>query len=88
MLDRFENEPPPVPDPVGEEQQPSLFGPYGAARAAAAERDSASAAGAAMRRESELVERLREVEPERMTPLEALNLLAELVGSARSRDSC
>jgi len=90
MLDHFENEPVTVREPEVQPQQPSLFG-----SAAFGEPKPGARAGARPAREeapdrvaAEVLVRLRGLDLERTTPLEALGILAELVGSARSDDSC
>ncbi len=73
MLEKFETQPGPA---AQRELQPSLFDGL---RAAAPSGEAWQA---------QLAERLAATEVERMTPLEALNLLDALVRSARNRESC
>jgi hypothetical protein len=79
MLARFEADPG-YEARRAEQSQPSLFGSAPAARAAP-ERDAAPRRG----RDAELVAELAAVEVERLSPLDALNLLDRLVRDARDR---
>lgn len=85
MLARFESSPGPAAHAA--ELQPSLFGPHAGDRPAG----GAAPPGQVQVRQaarSELIERLAGIESERLTPLEALNLLDELARAAREPGSC
>lgn len=85
MLARFESGAPTV-TPTGE-YQPNLFAAAEIATGSAdAQPGAAENSGAAELHE--LADRLVEVDSDRLTPLDALNVLAELVRAARSARSC
>jgi len=84
MLARFESGP--GPSVASAELQPSLFGPQAVSRPASAScggDDGEPAAGP-----TELAARLAATEIDHLTPLEALNLLDDLVRTARLKQSC
>ena len=66
------------------EVQPSLFGPPPGPQAAA----GAARTDPAEDWQADLAERLVATDPETLTPLEALNVLDEMVRTARSKQSC
>jgi DNA mismatch repair protein MutS len=89
MLARFERSPGPTASE--REQQPSLFGPVATSSGSGTPEEVAAGPNESARdvdRYQEVLDRLSAVEIDTLTPLKALNLLAELSRAARDSRSC